>query len=195
MQVRGPRVAGWLLEENFSGLWVVVIVEEVGLTTCERSVIGQRARLLILRSAQGILLRQHPHGRGKGRRQSSGGWSGRWERQMKSPKRGSKWEHTVTQAHDTWMGWRAQTLEPNVVWHYKCAQTREKGDVWGVLFTSSHRLQQIAIRCKRSCSTNFYPTATMKNWKKKTDATLGIDEKGLVLVVLLLILGGDDAHL
>ena len=31
----------------------------------------------------------------------------------------------------------------------------------------------------------------MKNWKKKTDATFGIDEKGLVLVVLLLILGGD----
>ena len=32
----------------------------------------------------------------------------------------------------------------------------------------------------------------MKNWmKKKTDATLGIVEKGWVLVVLLLILGGD----
>ena len=31
----------------------------------------------------------------------------------------------------------------------------------------------------------------MKKRKKKTDATFGIDEKGLVLVVLLLILGGD----
>ena len=31
----------------------------------------------------------------------------------------------------------------------------------------------------------------MKNWKKKADATFGIDEQGLVLVVLLLILGGD----
>ena len=40
-------------------------------------------------------------------------------------------------------------------------------------------------------STSFYPTATMKNWKKKTDATFGIVEKGWVLVVLLLILGGD----
>ena len=61
---------------------------------------------------KGILLRAHPHGRGKGRNQSSGGWSGRWERQMKSAKRGSKREQTITQAHDTWMGWRAQTLEP-----------------------------------------------------------------------------------
>ena len=34
-------------------------------------------------------------------------------------------------------------------------------------------------------STSFYPTATMRCWKKKMDATFGIDEKGLVLVVLL----------
>ena len=32
-----------------------------------RSVVGEKAKLLIGRSAQGILLRQHPHGRGKGR--------------------------------------------------------------------------------------------------------------------------------
>ena len=32
---------------------------------CERGVTGQRAGLLVGRSAQGILLRRHPHGRGK----------------------------------------------------------------------------------------------------------------------------------
>ena len=42
--------------------------------------------------------------------------------------------------------------------------------------------------------TSFYPTATMKNWKT-TDATFGIVEKGWVLVVLLLILGGDGSLL
>ena len=42
-----------------------MVVEEVGLITCEMCVIGQRARLLFGRSAQGILLLQHPHGRGK----------------------------------------------------------------------------------------------------------------------------------
>ena len=31
----------------------------------------------------------------------------------------------------------------------------------------------------------------MKNWKKTTDAIFGIDEKGRVLVILLLILVGD----
>ena len=35
----------------------------------------------------------------------------------------------------------------------------------------------------------------MKSWKKKTNATFGIDEKGLVLVVLLQILGGDGSCL
>ena len=45
----------------------------VALKLCHWRVIGQRARLLIGRSAQEILLRQHPHGRGKGGSQSSGG--------------------------------------------------------------------------------------------------------------------------
>ena len=41
MQVRGPRVAGLLLEENLSGLLVVGLVREVGLITCERGAIGK----------------------------------------------------------------------------------------------------------------------------------------------------------
>ena len=77
MQIRGHRVAWSLLEEDFSGLGVEEIVEEVGLITCERGVIGQRARLLTGRSAQGILLRGHPHGRGRGKSQGSGRRSGR----------------------------------------------------------------------------------------------------------------------
>ena len=44
-------------------------------------------------------------------------------------------------------------------------------------------------------STSFHPTATIKYWKKKTNATFGIDEKGLVLVILLQILGGDGSFL
>ena len=78
------------------------------------------------------------------------------------------------------------------------ANTRKRWRVRCTVYTP-RRLQQIAISCKRSCynklknmsSTSFDPTATIKNWKKKTDATFGIDEKGFVLVVLLQILGGD----
>ena len=44
-------------------------------------------------------------------------------------------------------------------------------------------------------STNFHSTATMRYWKKKTNATFGIDEKVLVQVVLLQIHGGDGAYL
>ena len=36
MQVRGHRVAGLLLEEDFSSLWVVEVVDHVGLITCGR---------------------------------------------------------------------------------------------------------------------------------------------------------------
>ena len=46
---------------------------------------------------------------------------------------------------------------------------------------------------KKKRSTSFHSTATMRYWKKKTNATFGIDEKGLVQVVLLQILGGDDS--
>ena len=84
-----------------------------------------------------------------------------------------------------------------VTWHYKCAQTREKGDVWGVLFThpvGCSRVLPQQFFSKKMSSTSFHSTATMRYWKKKkkkTNATFGIDEKGWVLVVLLLILGGD----
>ena len=45
-------------------------------------------------------------------------------------------------------------------------------------------------------STSLDFPATMKSWKKKkTNATFGIDEKGLVQVVLLQILGGDGSLL
>ena len=40
-------------------------------------------------------------------------------------------------------------------------------------------------------STSFHLTAIMRYWKKKTNATFGIDEKVLVQVVLLQIRGGD----
>ena len=54
---------GGLLGENFNGLREVVVVQEVGLITCETGVVGHRARLIIRRSAQGILHRPDPHGR------------------------------------------------------------------------------------------------------------------------------------
>ena len=41
----------------------MVVVEEIGLRTCESGVVGQRVRLLIRRSAKGILLQTDPHGR------------------------------------------------------------------------------------------------------------------------------------
>ena len=101
--------------------------------TCERGVIGQRARLLIGRSAQGILLRQHPHGRGSKR---SGGWSRRWERQMKSAKRGSKRDQTHRRMTHGWYDAHKHLSQCRVTNYYKCAQTQEKGDVWGVLSTT-----------------------------------------------------------
>ena len=83
-------------------LWFVFPWRTVTIRSCERSVIGQRVRLLIERSAQAILPRRHPHGRGKGRSQSSGGWSGRWERQMKSAKRRSERDQTLRRMTHGW---------------------------------------------------------------------------------------------
>ena len=42
MQNWGPAVAGGLLDEYVSGLWDVVVVDEIGLITCERVVLGQK---------------------------------------------------------------------------------------------------------------------------------------------------------
>ena len=107
-------------------------------------------------------------------------------------------ERWNTQAHDTWMVWRALTPWANVVWDIimNGGQTRENVTCEGVLFTPPVSCKQIAISCKRSCynkfkkcmsSTSFHFTATMRYWKKKKNATFGIDEKGLVQVVSSLL--------
>ena len=48
MQVRGHCAAGLLLEEDLSSLLVVEVVDHVGLITCQRGSVSQRARLLNL---------------------------------------------------------------------------------------------------------------------------------------------------
>ena len=78
--------------------------------SCRRS--WAHNKLLIGRSAQGILFREHPHGRGNGRSQVSGRRSGRWRENTEE----STARQTITQAQDTWMGWREQTLEP--MWYH-----------------------------------------------------------------------------
>ena len=44
-------------------------------------------------------------------------------------------------------------------------------------------------------STSFHSTVTMRYWKKKTNASFGLDRKELVQVALLQIHGGDGAYL
>ena len=108
--------------KNFSCLWEVVVVE-VGLITCERSVVDQRARLLIRGSAQEVQLRTDPHRRWS---EKSGGWSRRWERQMKSAKRGSKREIKNTGAWNMDGMTRTNNLSQcRVRQYYTCAETRE----------------------------------------------------------------------
>ena len=69
-------------------------------------------------------------------------------------------------------------------------QTRENVTCEGVLFT--HHVGRSRLP---SAATSFHSTATMRYWKKKTSATFGIDENGLVQVVLLQILGEDGSYL
>ena len=69
---------------------------------CEKGVIGQRVRLLIGRSARGILLRQHPHGRGKGGSQKFRRM--KWKMAETNEECEERVEErSNTQAHDTWM--------------------------------------------------------------------------------------------
>ena len=91
-QVRGHHVAGLLLEEDLSSLWVVI--------TCERGVFGQGTRLLIWRRASGILPRWQPHG-GRGSAQGSG----TRRKDRRNTRKGARWgtesqRTDNTQAHD-----------------------------------------------------------------------------------------------
>ena len=87
--------------------------------------------------------------------------------------------------------------------YHECGQTRENVTCEGVLFTppvGCSRLPSAVndlattffFKKKIMSSTSFHSTATMRYWKKKkTNATFGIDDKGLVQVALLQIRGGD----
>ena len=99
---------------------------------------------------------------------------------------------------------RTNTLSQCRVRHYhECRQKRENVTCEGVLFAPPvgcsrlpSAVNDLATISKIMSSTSFHSTATMRYWKKKkTNATLGIDEKGLVQVVLLQILGGDGSQL
>ena len=175
---------------------------------CERGVVGQSAKLLIGAECTGVLLRQHPHGRGKGGSQKFR--SMKWnmgEANEECEARAE--ERSNTQAHDTWMRWRAQTPWANVTCDtVMSAEKCEK--MWHVRVFCSHpsRMQQIAISCERSCYNNFFFFLKKKElhqfWshchheeleEEEEDATFGIDEKGLVQVALLQILNGDGSLL
>ena len=81
--------------------------------------------------------------------------------------------------------------------YHECGQTRENVTCEGVLFTHPVGCSRLPSavndlaatlfffqKKKKMSSTRFRSTATMRCWKKKkkTNATLGIDEKGLVQV-------------
>ena len=66
-------------------------------------------------------------------------------------------ERSNTQAHETRMRWRAQTLEPMScdITLWVRTNTRKKWRVRCTVYTS-RRLQQIAISCNRSCYNKFF---------------------------------------
>ena len=95
LEVWGPAVAGGLLDEDFSGLWDLVAVDEVGLITCERCVVDQKVRLFCHETHKGFISESTKLRRWNERSRRC---IGKWLRQMKSAKEGSK-----RQAHDTWV--------------------------------------------------------------------------------------------
>ena len=80
------------------------IVEEVGLITCERGVVGQRARLLILVECTGDLVPKTSTQKRK--RCKSRFRKKKWKIEKHGREQGEEKEReqTITQTHDTWMG-------------------------------------------------------------------------------------------
>ena len=130
MQVRGPgvrwRTPGWKFQWSLRN----GSRQEVGLITCERSVVVKGGQTPHSRKRTGEL-RTDPHRRWSG---GSGGWSGRWERL----KRGSKRSQTHRRRTHEWYD-AHQHLEAKcrVRHHWTCAQKRENVTCEGVLFTRS----------------------------------------------------------
>ena len=174
MQAWGPAVAGGLLDEDFSGLWDLVVVDEVGLIICEKIVLGQSAWLLIRVSAHGTSHRTNPHGRWRWR---TGEWKGRWERRWRVQSRGSKSirSKSTTKRMMTWRDAR-KTPWANVTCDIEmCAVKHEK--MWRVRVFCSHtpsvaadcyQLQTIWLQpiCRKSVSK--FHSEFLDEWASKT---------------------------
>ena len=207
MQVRGRRVAGLLPDEDFSSLWVVEIVKDVGLVTFEKSVVGRRARLLIWRSASGILPRWSPHGRGRGTSPGSDSRRDRW-----NTRKGTRWGKGREQAikSQTWMTMRlrrrvhqhlsdavrcATMIACSLHEEITCEVHLSTPPVGCCRLLSAVNESYCNKRYKKKielmCSKSFWtcPNSTM-NHLRRTGAIFDIGEKEKVLHVLILILGG-----
>ena len=171
MQVRKFGVARRLLDENFSGLWDVVVVEELGLITSERRC-WPKARLLIHGSAQGVLF-ETILTEEEVKDQESEVEDGR---DCENHKMQSRREVKHTSAWHMDGMTRNNTFGQCRVRHYhECGQTREKMTCEGVLFTlpvgcsrlpsAVNDLATTFFLKKKMGSTNLDSTATMKRWK------------------------------
>ena len=166
----GHRVARVLLEENFSGLSVVEIVEEVGLVPCERGVSGQRHRLLNWRSASGILHRWSPHGGGKGRKPNSS----RRRRDKRNTRKRTK-RRKRTDNHPSAL--RMDGMTPTNTWanvvshiiqHAHCARENMTCDCLPLCL-----LQQIATSCQRNL---LQQTFQKKNYSHELRQLLDVSQ-------------------
>ena len=112
-------VDGFILEDRCRSLWVVEVVEEVGLVTCEGVKNRHGAILLIVRGCSGLIPRRfRPHDRWWARQRTGRQWERKWrrERERKKTKQGNNqrsnmWWH----AHE----WFCQT---HVSHNVMCAQ-------------------------------------------------------------------------
>ena len=77
-------VAGFLLEDHFRSLWVVEVVELVGLITCERVVFRHGAILLVVRRRSGWFPRRCRHWKWSAGQRTGGVWKrrGRTQREI-----------------------------------------------------------------------------------------------------------------
>ena len=160
--------------------------------TCERGVVDKRVRLLIRGSAQGTSLRTDPHGR-CGWRSGRMRWKMSGESKRIKTLRTTTWNMGDMMRNTPWANVTCDTvmsavkLRENVTCEVCCSHPPS-------VAADCHQMETMLLQLKKKImsSTSVQSTATMRYWKKKkTNATFGIDKKGLVQVALLQICGGD----
>ena len=182
IRVQGPAVAGGLLDEEFSGLWNVVVVKFVGLITCERAVSTKVSDCSSFAGVHRVFLLEPTHMEVQGKDQENEVEDERDSEEC----RVEEYQKTTTTPCRWHMRWHARNTLNLSQWHWKSV-VKHRQNVTCVFCSHFLNVSWCVLGCSRLCNCRVFHgfwRCLLKSFQHVWDRC------GFFQVVLCCLLGG-----